>query len=159
MNNPKQHLVLKIVLGVAGGIIVAFVAILVIGGLIAQNAAENLADDIETALNDSRKVDVVTLASKITTYQTNNNGRLPETSTDLARYLDANFTDPDGTAYIISLDTLSDGGSKIVTRFDHTIYVMLSGKCNGERAVYSSNRRDYAVLYRLTDNTTYCYSY
>ena len=154
----SNHLVLKIILGVAGGIIVAFVAIMIVVGLAANKAAEEVADEIEAALNTTRKTDATKLAGQILSYQTNNNGRLPSKPADIEGYLPKIFMDPDGTEYEIIVDTLSAGDTQEVTRFNHTMYVVLSGKCSGEKAVYSSNKRDFAVLYRLTDETTYCYS-
>lgn len=153
MSEKKDnYLVLKIVLGVAGGIILAIVVIMLIIGLLA-NKAEN---EIDSVLNERRKMDVIGVVTQITNYQASNNGKLPATVADIKRYLDTYFTDPDGNVYEISLETLNEGESKAVAKFDHTMYIMLKGKCSGEKAVYSANKRDYAVLYHLDGKTTYC---
>lgn len=69
------------------------------------------------------------------------------------------FADPDGWRYGLKFDTLGSGQSETLDNADfeaHKIYVWEHGKCEGESAVYSTNARDYAILYKLEGSGTYC---
>lgn len=70
------------------------------------------------------------------------------------------FVDPDGTYYGLKIEALGGSGSEKVLSGDdfknHMIYVETHAKCDGEKAVYSENARDHAVLYKLEGSGTYC---
>lgn len=65
------------------------------------------------------------------------------------------FTDPDGWFYGVAI---SDQGTDAteVSAFNHVITIKKYAKCDGEKAVQSSNSRDYAILYKLEGTGTYC---
>ena len=70
------------------------------------------------------------------------------------------FADPDGWRYGLTFESLtSNGTTKTLDNEDfknHMIYVVEHAKCDGEMAIYSSNARDYAILYKLEGSGTYC---
>ena len=66
------------------------------------------------------------------------------------------FVDPDGWSYGLTIEVLSNGGQGTANTFDHMIYIYEHAKCNGEVADYSSNARDYAIMYKLEGSGTYC---
>lgn len=66
------------------------------------------------------------------------------------------FMDPDGAAYGITIQALSNGDEMSPASFDHIAYVYTNAECSGEKAVYSSNRRDYAIVYRMEGSGVYC---
>lgn len=66
------------------------------------------------------------------------------------------FLDPDGAAYGITVEALTSGQERSPANFDHIAYVYTNAECDGEKAVYSSNRRDYAIVYRMEGSGVYC---
>ena len=85
------------------------------------------------------------------------------------------FKDPDGAFYSLYITedlsegdiTLSSGpanlsgdktnGYTIGSEFDqHMIYVVSGGRCNGEKVEPSTNKRHFAILYRLEEAGIYC---
>lgn len=75
------------------------------------------------------------------------------------------FVDPDGWYYGLTIEDLGKGEEKMLTAEDftggddgngHMVYIEKHAKCDGERAVYSNNSRDYAVMYKLEGNGIYC---
>lgn len=66
------------------------------------------------------------------------------------------FVDPDGWSYGISFETLGNGEERVQNEFDHMIYVYEHARCDGEKAIYSNGSRDFAIVYRLEGNGTYC---
>ena len=73
------------------------------------------------------------------------------------------FTDPDGWSYGLEIKDMPKGATGVSTsmnggtdRFTHLIEMYKHAKCNGETAEYSSNARDYAIMYKLEGNGTYC---
>ena len=66
------------------------------------------------------------------------------------------FIDPDGWAYGLTIEVLTNGTQGTANDFDHMVYIYEHAKCNGEVADYSSNARDYAIMYKLEGSGTYC---
>ena len=66
------------------------------------------------------------------------------------------FVDPDGWAYGLTIEVLTNGTQGTANTFDHIVYIYEHAKCNGEMAEYSSNARDYAIMYKLEGSGTYC---
>lgn len=66
------------------------------------------------------------------------------------------FVDPSGAAYGLHIQTLGKDDEIYQTEFDKKIYVYTHATCDGERAVYSKNRRDYAVVFRMEGSGTSC---
>lgn len=66
------------------------------------------------------------------------------------------FIDPDGWAYGLTIEVLTNGTQGTANTFDHMVYIYEHAKCNGEVAEYSSNARDYAIMYKLEGSGTYC---
>ena len=70
--------------------------------------------------------------------------------------LENEFIDPDGWAYGLTIEVLTNGTQGTANTFDHIVYIYEHAKCNGEVAEYSSNARDYAIMYKLEGSGTYC---
>lgn len=69
------------------------------------------------------------------------------------------FADPDGWRYGLQFGVLTSGQTETLDNSDfeaHKIYVWEHARCDGEQAAYSTNARDYAVLYKLEGSGTYC---
>ncbi len=74
------------------------------------------------------------------------------------------FTDPDGWAYGITIESLKAGEEKGLSASDYgaeathpyMIYIYTNAYCDGEYALHSDNSRSYAVMYRLEGSGTYC---
>ena len=66
------------------------------------------------------------------------------------------FVDPGGWAYGLTIEVLTNGTQGTANTFDHIVYIYEHAKCNGEVAEYSSNARDYAIMYKLEGSGTYC---
>lgn len=78
------------------------------------------------------------------------------------------FLDPDGTPYNIGVYQCgaTNTGDECVAGVqvrdltfednDHTARVVVNAKCDGDRAVKSTGPRQFAVLYRLEINGTFC---
>ena len=103
------------------------------------------------------------MATAVNQFQTNNSGSLPTSSnvgTNGATFIEgylggaSEFTDPDGTAYKI---TVAEGAKTYSgTSMDHTVYLQTKAQCSGEQAIASQNARDYAILYKLEGSGVYC---
>lgn len=119
-----------------------------------QIITENVQEDTDDL---KRKEDVATIVSQLSAYQSNNNGKLPTKDESFVLYYLADvITDPDGTLYDFTIDTLESNETKEVSTFDHTMYILYHAKCQKGTAVYATSARNYAVLYQLKDETTYC---
>lgn len=69
------------------------------------------------------------------------------------------FVDPDGWYYGLKFQSLTTDETEVyVDEFDHYVYIYEHARCNGETAEYSSNARDYAIMYKLEGSGTYCKS-
>ena len=149
-----------------GFTIIEVVLVLAIAGLIFLMVFVALPALQRSQRDTQRRDDLARLATAVTQYQTNNNGKVPmamgdskPTSDDFkTKYLggaDA-FKDPDGEAYTISWGTWGSGTTPNPTTLNHTIYVWNKAKCNGETMANSSNTNDYVILYKLEGSGTFC---
>lgn len=71
---------------------------------------------------------------------------------------ESEFVDPTGDPYKLYISQLPDGG-KTLGKTDYAskiVYFFTSARCDGESAVASSSKRDYAILYKLEGAGTYC---
>lgn len=122
------------------------------------------------------------LATAINNYQTNNNGDVPKPSlspaseagdmptgssdndaiklvTTYLNSVNANkneFLDPDGWAYGVEIINLGTGSYEEPSFSEHKAYVYTQAECVGEKAEKTSNRRDYAIVYKMEGSGTYC---
>ena len=69
------------------------------------------------------------------------------------------WLDPTGWSYGLTFEVLASGVTKQLGNSDydaHMVYVYEHARCDGEQAVYSSNARDFVVMYKLEGAGTYC---
>lgn len=167
-----------------GFTIIEVVLVLAIAGLIFLMVFIALPQLQRAQRDTQRRNDFARLESAITNFQTNNNGKLPGTGSytgservescasgapDACRvvnvYLNGvnsdenSFIDPDGTPYTLNITNDADTANQASSSFDHTVYLLIRGRCDGETATANGNPRDYAVLYKLEGSGTYCESY
>ena len=185
--------------GALGGFtIIEVVLVLAIAGLIFLMVFIALPTLQRSQRDTQRRNDMARVSTKITDYQTNNGGKLPDDSsvapavdTDtvfttclstsanstnnksaacfIRNYMNGvnaaenEFTDPDGWYYGLTVATLTSGQTNVVpaadtggSAFSHMVYIYKHAKCNGETSEYSSNSRDYTVMYKLEGSGTYC---
>lgn len=72
---------------------------------------------------------------------------------------DSEFLDPSGEPYRLTIKTLQAGEEQEATTTDFTkrrVYLVLGARCEGEKAVKSGGKRDYAIVYKLEGAGTYC---
>ncbi len=170
----------KMKAGERGGFtIIEVVLVLAIAGLIFLMVFVALPQLQRSQRDTQRRDDLARVATAITQYQTNNNGKLPSAGncepagtaiTDLSAsgcklikdYLNSTnateneFVDPDGTVYKMQVVAQASRVPSSIDFSGHKIYIAQKSKCNGEQAVASSNARDYAILYKLEGAGTYC---
>ncbi len=155
-SSKTLNIVLVIVVVIA---VIAFIGIL--SAVLMHSTTNKLneqAEELKETTNDlTRKSDLAKIYSDIYEYEMNNNGRLPSNTSAIKGYLSVG-SDPDGENYKFDFSKLEDGQTKNVATFDHTIYFVSHAECDDDKAVYSSFARDFALLYRLENKTTYCYS-
>lgn len=68
------------------------------------------------------------------------------------------FQDPDGTYYKMDIKRLTNTDKEYVypqAEMDHTVHILVSAKCEGEKAVVDTARH-FAIVYRLEGAGTYC---
>lgn len=68
------------------------------------------------------------------------------------------FQDPDGTFYGMDIQRLGGTATEYVydgNEMDHIVHVLVSARCEGERAV-EDTARHFAIVYRLEGAGTYC---
>lgn len=185
--------------GALGGFtIMEVVLVLAIAGLIFLMVFIALPTLQRSQRDTQRRNDMARVSTKITDYQTNNGGKLPDdgsvpaaVDTDsvfttcsstganatnnksaacfIRNYMNGvnaaenEFTDPDGWYYGMNVSTLTSGQTNVVpaatadgNAFSHVVYIYKHAKCNGETSEYSSNSRDYTVMYKMEGSGTYC---
>lgn len=72
---------------------------------------------------------------------------------------DNEFTDPDGPAYGIIIDTYDSivgGAESFMPPYDYNAYIITTAACNGDSPIKASNSRSYAIMYRLEGSGVYC---
>lgn len=161
-----------------GFTIIEVVLVLAIAGLIFLMVFVALPALQRSQRDTQRRDDMARVATAINQYQTNNGGKLPNSTTDptnadgtagdfIDKYMGgkAEFVDPSGENYTITFTkTLTDGkgAAKNTLKADDTngngfrVMVYTKAKCDGETAVSSPNTRDYAIVYNLEGSGTYC---
>ena len=147
-----------------GFTIIEVVLVLAIAGLIFLMVFIALPALQRSQRDTQRRDDMSRVATAITQYQTNNNGKLPTDTTKtnfLNNYLkkgssgtSEEFQDPDGADY--SLDISNDGDTVEAGEVDHVIYIKTKHYCGDEGSVKSGQSRDYAILYKLEGNGVSC---
>lgn len=166
-----------------GFTIIEVVLVLAIAGLIFLMVFIALPALQRSQRDTQRRDDMARLATAINNYQTNNNGKVPGAGTSPASdagnmptgdndavklvttYLNSvnagnnnEFLDPDGWAYGVEIIDLGSGVGAVVkpVPFDHVVRVYTQAECKGENAEKTSNRRDYAIVYKMEGSGTYC---
>lgn len=149
-----------------GFTIIEVVLVLAIAGLIFLMVFVALPALQRSQRDTQRRDDMARLATAITQYQTNNNGKVPmaattvPTSTDfITRYLGGanEFKDPDGEAYVIKFATL--GGTTSApnpTTVNHEIYAYNKAACDGETMIPDTKTNSFAIMYKLEGSGIYC---
>lgn len=150
-----------------GFTIIEVVLVLAIAGLIFLMVFIALPALQRSQRDTQRRDDMARVADAITSYQTNNNGKLPsDGATFLSGYLTkggGEFKDPDGSDYTVNIYAYGKEGTdgKAKNEFsgdktNHTITIVTSAKCDGEVSAKSNNPREYAILYNLEGSGTSC---
>lgn len=125
-----------------------------------------------------RKDDISHFMTAANDYQTNNNGKTPwdsgtTSSKFVKRYIDEKctaetpektdnscgdeFRDPDGTPYHFAYKGELKKSGAVSVKNDHGIYVYTHAQCGGEgELVRGSGKRQYAMLYKLSDGSIAC---
>lgn len=170
----------------SGFTIIEVVLVLAIAGLIFMMVFIALPQLRRAQRDTQRRNDFSRLESAITQFQANNNGKLPKAGSykgaeptetfeakcatgqpDACRIINVylngvnstenSFVDPDGNAYTLNITEDVDTANKASSEFDHTVYMLLKGRCNGgETATADGQPRDFAILYKLEGSGTYC---
>lgn len=147
-----------------GFTIIEVVLVLAIAGLIFLMVFVALPALQSSQRDTQRRNDLARVATAITQFQTNNNGKVPMAMTTvpagatfISDYLGGDaFKDPDGEAYTITFGTQGTTTYTKPTTLNHVIYVFNKAACDGESMVASSNTNDYAIVYKLEGSGTYC---
>lgn len=151
-----------------GFTIIEVVLVLAIAGLIFLMVFIALPALQRSQRDTQRRDDMSRVATALTQYQTNNNGKLPATgdSTAATNFLNnylkkgANgaseeFNDPDGDPYVLDISTSKDTINANGT-INHTVYIREGVKCGDDGALVSGKKRDFAVLYILEGSGVTC---
>ena len=163
-----------------GFTIIEVVLVLAIAGLIFLMVFIALPALQRSQRDTQRRDDMARVATAINQYQTNNNGKLPNNTTDptsadgssatdfISKYMGGNeeFVDPSGEYYTITFktyDSSAQNAGEAVNKLDASdttngfrVMVYTKAKCEGEKATSSPNKRDYAIVYNLEGSGTYC---
>lgn len=163
-----------------GFTIIEVVLVLAIAGLIFLMVFIALPTLQRSQRDTRRQEDFSRFLSQIQAYQKNNRNNIPGTPGNstwedfIKRYLEVDgdsFADPDGEKYKplqvscggAGTDNVCATGSANLasdpnTTFpnDHTLYIVTSAVCNGEKAVSSSGSRKVAILYKYENGGVYC---
>ena len=155
-----------------GFTIIEVVLVLAIAGLIFMMVFIALPQLQRAQRDTQRRNDMGRLASAITQYQTNNNGKIPPADADSTKFIenyllgadgvaDEDFADPtSGESYTINfageVSSPAYGGDSSKREMDYTIHYYIGGKCDGEDVVTASGKRVYAIQYKLEGNGVYC---
>lgn len=167
---PKQNIKTN-----KGFTIIEVVLVLAIAGLIFLMVFIALPALQRSQRDTQRRDDLARVATAITQYQTNNNGKLPDAQTCdagaeltatcsfIKNYLNPSgassneFVDPDGTAYGMKVVVGATGNDlKAPDSLDHIVYIYTKARCDGETPATANNARNYAILYKLEGAGVYC---
>ena len=147
-----------------GFTIIEVVLVLAIAGLIFLMVFVALPALQRSQRDTQRRQDYADLASAISSYMTNNNGKLPpagDDKLDPKEYINNDGTDPNGKTYSISV--IEATGSMSVTKpTEGKVYVYTKADCSGSEQgtgyaipKYNDSTRSYAI-YGYLDSGTYC---
>ena len=145
-----------------GFTIIEVVLVLAIAGLIFLMVFVALPALQRSQRDTQRRDDLARVATAITQYQTNNNGKTPTSGTAtgssfITNYLGgAEFKDPDGEAYVIVFKGNASSDDITLSTWSHEIHVYNKAQCDGEKVDKSSNANDYAIQFKLEGSGTYC---
>ena len=149
-----------------GFTIIEVVLVLAIAGLIFLMVFLALPALQRSQRDTQRRDDLAGFSTQITNYQSNNRGKVPDSTQwndFLKQYMKQDgdkgeFIDPDGTPYTVKQVDLKD--YKAPTDFDHIIYVIPGAKCEGETPTKAtgSTTRQLAFTYKLEGGGIYCNS-
>ena len=166
-----------------GFTIIEVVLVLAIAGLIFMMVFLALPALQRSQRDTQRRDDMSRVASQLQQYQANNRGAIPTTTTELTSFMtnylrtgtegstssgNDEFLDPDGEEYAFELKgsffTISGSASTVltgdqtppVTSIDHKIYYYVGGRCEGEKIVKATGKRNAAFFYKLEGAGTYC---
>ena len=129
--------------------------------------------------NVDRRQDMARILSIFNDYQSNNNGKMPSTQSEIdkfvTRYIGGDnsdttscssdqFCDPDGMPYhlgspiVLSSDMDNVLAGKTFATDGHTIHYYQSASCGavGGSLKYEESDRDIAIIYILGDDSLYC---
>ena len=158
-----------------GFTIIEVVLVLAIAGLIFLMVFVALPSLQRSQRDTQRRNDLSRFTTALTSYQTNNSGKLPAAgitakyTADAASLCSKNTfcsayfgtteeesTDPDGTEYKVAIIDKSANYVKPTT-FDHVIYTVYNAKCGSDGAISSvTGARKYAIVYKLEGSGYYC---
>lgn len=152
-----------------GFTIIEVVLVLAIAGLIFLMVFVALPALQRSQRDTQRRQDYADLSSAIANYMTNNNGRLPKSTTTLApeQYINADGNDPNGTAYTISVAEAGAGntGDNAPIPVAGEVYVYTGADCNGTNtsgnaapAVAETGKAKAYAIYGYLETGTYCQS-
>lgn len=147
-----------------GFTIIEVVLVLAIAGLIFLMVFVALPALQRSQRDTQRRQDYADLASAISNYTTNNNGKLPPASNgklDPKQYINANGTDPNGKTYTIIVQEATSS-TTITAPSESQVYVYTKANCEGSatdtgyaQPKYVNSTRAYAV-YGYLETGTYC---
>ena len=147
-----------------GFTIIEVVLVLAIAGLIFLMVFIALPNMQRSQRDTQRRNDYSSFSSAITTYITNNNGKMPTGATDLtADMLNRNGTDPYGNDYQIGFVVCSNGGGGCTASpktepgsGESHVFLMTNATCDGSTPTYKSGSRNF-VIYGAIENTPHVY--
>ena len=148
-----------------GFTIIEVVLVLAIAGLIFLMVFVALPALQRSQRDTQRRQDYADLASAISSYMTNNNGKLPpvgDDKLDPKEYINKDGTDPNGKTYSISVKEAADSMS-VAKPTEGKVYVYTKADCSGSAEdgtgyaipKYKDSTRSYAI-YGYLDSGTYC---
>ena len=159
---PKKGLPIGAVIAIVIGSVVGGLA-LILGGFALVMFTATPA--IQRGTRDVERIShVAQVATAITTYQSNNRGKMPTDWTSFqSKYL-SDLKDPDGIKYTIKSCDYSAGTCKEIEKLDfstdkRTIYIATGATCeDSETLVKSSSSRRFAVYIATETGNGYCFS-
>ena len=153
-----------------GFTIIEVVLVLAIAGLIFMMVFLALPALQRSQRDTQRRDDMSRVISQLQQYQANNRGAVPASSSDLTSFMSNylrtggdEFLDPDGEEYtftykgsFFTASSLSGDQTPPATAIDHVIYYYQGGRCEGEKIVKATGKRNAAIFYKLEGAGTYC---
>ena len=148
-----------------GFTIIEVVLVLAIAGLIFLMVFIALPNMQRSQRDTQRRNDYSAFSTAITTYITNNNGKMPTLSSNLDKtMLNSNGTDHYGNDYQIGLVVCSGSGvcttdkTKIKTEptsSEYHVILYTNAYCDGSDVMYKSGSRNFAILGAIENTPEY----